>query len=169
MNIEDFKIFRADISMIKQFVELEISCFSGDVIKEPEYRTLFKRPKTARIYGLWYKEQLIASAVVKIRTNKNKSYLYSLCVRKEYRNLGLALAMLDGIEQDCARLGMTSMYLEVSVMNEPAYLMYAHRGYFKFGKYKKFYEDGSDAVRMQKILTLREPFTKTVVARTVGV
>ena len=168
MNPEDFKIFLAEISMIKQFVELEAICFSGDIINPPEYRKLFNR-SNVRIYGVWFKEKLIASAILICKVHRKRAHLYSLCVHPGFRSVGIARALLDGIEQQLASENYITLYLELRTDNLLAYQCYANFGYITFGRFKKFYEDEADALRMQKILTQREGFKKSKLSQHLGI
>src|SRR5271156_3988938 len=92
MEIKDFKIYRADIKMIDQFVKLNTPIVEGDHIQDDmspknfcgkqnipkeKYREWFNR-SNVRIYGLWYKGLLIASAVIILKEHKHKVHLISL-------------------------------------------------------------------------------------------
>jgi [ribosomal protein S18]-alanine N-acetyltransferase len=152
MNIKDYKIKVADITELEHFLLLERICFSGDFIFKPEYKRLFER-KNVRIIGVWYLDKLIASAVIIFKRLKKRARLYSFCLEPEFRGKGIANAMLSGIEDECFSSGYSHLMLEVDCKNNEAFNLYTCRQYEVIGFYKKYYENGNDAIRMQKKLT----------------
>ncbi|MCQ8876912.1 GNAT family N-acetyltransferase/peptidase C39 family protein [Pseudoalteromonas shioyasakiensis] len=76
--------------------------------------------------------------------------LYSLAIKLQAQGRGLAKKLLSELERaaaDCARLFMR---LEVAVNNKAAIALYEKLGYRVFGQYSDYYDDHSDALRMQK-------------------
>jgi len=86
------------------------------------------------------------------RRNSHHARLYSIVVDAPFRGYGLARTLLTRAEAQAKHEGCTSMRLEVSTSNHPAIGLYEKLGYKHFGLYKEFYEDGGDALRMEKLL-----------------
>ncbi|WP_412535405.1 peptidase C39 family protein [Pseudobacteriovorax antillogorgiicola] len=76
--------------------------------------------------------------------------LYSIAVHPQARGLGLATDLLDHLENLAAAAGWLYMRLEVAKNNPKAIQLYEKSGYRVFGEYSDYYEDHSDALRMQK-------------------
>jgi len=91
-------------------------------------------------------------AMVFYRKNSETCRLYSLAVLSEYRKLGVAQALMDGIYADMKDRGLTRIVLEVRPDNVPAIRFYEKNGFSAFGSFEEFYEDGTDALRMEKFL-----------------
>jgi predicted double-glycine peptidase len=78
--------------------------------------------------------------------------LYSLAIHPEQRGRGLASQLLDELENTAAELGRLYMRLEVADSNKAAIKLYQNRDYRVFGEYSHYYDDDSDALRMQKTI-----------------
>jgi ribosomal protein S18 acetylase RimI-like enzyme len=83
--------------------------------------------------------------------------LYSLAVLPEARGRGIAQQLLHTMETLAAERGYLSMRLEVAINNKAAISLYEAQGYHVFGEYSDYYEDHSDALRMQKIIRHIKP------------
>lgn len=153
MNTDDFRIVILNFKDIKEIVKLENECFNKDITTELQYKLLLKR-NTVTIYGLELKDELISMAVVIYKNKKQASRIYSFCVKPSFREKNIGTAMLTTIEYAILKKGYTSLYLEVSEKNILAYDFYIKRGYTIIGKYDNFYEDGSSAIRMGKLLNV---------------
>ncbi|MBU2871542.1 N-acetyltransferase [Colwellia sp. E2M01] len=78
--------------------------------------------------------------------------LYSLAVDANYRGQNIASEILTQLEVETVRYGHSLLRLEVSQKNSKAISLYERLNYRVFGEYSDYYEDGSDAYRMQKAL-----------------
>jgi ribosomal protein S18 acetylase RimI-like enzyme len=59
---------------------------------------------------------------------------------------------MDTAEARLARQNVTSVALEVSAANDSAIAFYKGRGYETQRPLRRYYQDGSDAYRMEKVL-----------------
>jgi len=105
--------------------------------------------------SVWVCEQdgvLAGNAVVLYRRGTSVARLYSLVVHPDYLRRGIARALLTATESEAGKRGCRDLRLEVRPDNLPAIRLYRIGGYAVTGKAVKFYEDGTDALRMRKYL-----------------
>ncbi len=76
----------------------------------------------------------------------------NIAVSKEYRGRGIAKALMKTMHDTAKRNGATRCLLEVRKSNAPAISLYQGFGYQKYGERARYYEDGEDAILMQKDL-----------------
>lgn len=78
--------------------------------------------------------------------------LLNIAVRPQSRGLGLAKRLMTEIEERAKQSGATRILLEVRKSNEPAQGLYRAFSYSEIAVRKKYYEDGEDALVMEKTL-----------------
>jgi hypothetical protein len=78
-----------------------------------------------------------------------------MAVAPEDQGQGLGRVLLDAAEAAALDRGAAVMRLEVHPLNLAAIALYRRAGYLEFGVYRGFYEDESDALRMQHVLVPR--------------
>ena len=83
-----------------------------------------------------------------------KGYLISIAIHPQRRNQGFATSLLKFLESKCNEKGFTEITLEVRVDNKKAIEIYRKLGFVEVEKKKCFYEDGADALVMEKRLTI---------------
>jgi ribosomal protein S18 acetylase RimI-like enzyme len=94
-------------------------------------------------------------ALVLFRTGTALARLYSVAVDPALGRRGLGRALLAAAEDEASRRGCVFLRLEVRADNAAALALYAAAGYRQFGRYVGYYEDGMDALRFEKRLTLQ--------------
>lgn len=134
---------------------IEDICFDTDRVSKKQYRRLIQS-SSVLIVAAKQQSQLIGSAIVFFRKHSRIARLYSLAVLPTFRKHGVALAISRYYEKKIRARGCDEIRLEVKKNNRRAVQFYLKNGYVSFGEYKRFYEDGTDALRMKKILTRRE-------------
>lgn len=132
-------------------VELENDCFSSDKMSRAQYRTLLKK-SSAKIIIAENINKIIGCIIVLFRKNASLARIYSLAVSPPYRQAGIAKKLCDTGENISKERHCSTILLEVRTDNLPAIHFYQKNGYEIFDSYTKFYEDGTDALRMKKIL-----------------
>lgn len=86
------------------------------------------------------------------RGAEHVAWVATLCVHPDHQGKGYAKAMLDEVE---AKVRAPYLRLCVRPTNTPAINLYQHRGYTQIDSWHKYYNDGSDAIVMEKLL--RDP------------
>jgi hypothetical protein len=83
--------------------------------------------------------------------------LYSIAVAPEMSGRGVASMLLEAAEEAALGRGCRAIRLEVHVTNHVAIARYGKSGYRQFGRLRKYYEDGGDALRFEKRLVAKLP------------
>ncbi len=136
---------------LERIVEIENQNFTTNILTK---RTLKRHIITSNGI-LFVKEHLgkIAGyAIILFRKNSQKARLYSIVIDKPFRNMNFGKELLFAAEYIAWAQGTTSMRLEVRADNEKAINIYKNAGYKVFGLHTNYYEDGVDALRMEKDL-----------------
>ena len=152
----DFAFRLANIDDLDQLVAVEQACFSGDRLSR---RSLHRwiGVKHGILMVAIAQSKIVAYGLVWCHKGTRLARLYSLAVLPEMRGTGLAKALMQHLESAAAARGRLTMRLEVAKPNESAIALYRRCGYRIFGEYSDYYDDHSDALRMQKMI---HPFKK---------
>jgi ribosomal protein S18 acetylase RimI-like enzyme len=78
--------------------------------------------------------------------------LYSIAVAPHMSGKGVASRLLKAVERVARRRGCTTIRLEVHEANHAAIARYRKQGYQEFGRHRRYYDDGGDALRFHKNL-----------------
>jgi ribosomal-protein-alanine N-acetyltransferase len=76
-------------------------------------------------------------------------WITTICVRPEYRQMGIGSALLDKCERQMAQ---PTARLSVKVTNAGAIRLYEHKGYRQVDIWRRYYQDGTDALVLEKRL-----------------
>ncbi|MAN42908.1 MAG: ribosomal-protein-alanine acetyltransferase, partial [Alteromonas sp.] len=87
-----------------------------------------------------------------LRRGTQLTRLYSIAVLPEARGLGVAEKLINSLGERALLRGKRFMRLEVAVGNAGAIALYKKLGFSQFGMYTDYYDDHTDALRMQKVL-----------------
>ncbi|MFZ9584552.1 MAG: GNAT family N-acetyltransferase [Pseudohongiellaceae bacterium] len=96
--------------------------------------------------------QLLGCALAVQRSDSTAARLYSIAIARAARGQGLGTRLLKTMERRLRADGFSALRLEVAVNNAAAIAMYSKQGYRVFGRKPGYYQDGRDALRMQKPL-----------------
>lgn len=146
-----FRIGPAGADDLDALVALEQASFEGDRLSRRQWRQHL-RSETVTLRVARCGATLAGAALVFHRRGSRVARLYSLAVAEAFRGQGMAAALLDAVEAEAAARQCTLMRLEVRVDNSAAQRLYAARGYHNIGRYRAYYEDGADALRLDKRL-----------------
>lgn len=144
------RVRRARVTDIPALIALE-ECFPSDRLTRANLRYLLTQGN-ARLW-VWEQDGTIAgSAVLLFRAGSRRARLYSLVTHPARRGRGIGGRLLAAAEQCARQHGCQCLTLEVRPGNTGARRLYQRRGYTDTARVTGFYQDGSDARRMEKPL-----------------
>lgn len=141
---------------LDRLVEVENACFSGDRISRRSYRNLISSP-SARVLLASAAGRLMGAAVVLFNQRSAVARLYSIAVLEEARGTGLARLLLDAAADEALALDCAFIRLETRIDNLAAQALFESAGFHRFGRHESYYEDGADAIRMERLLAPPPP------------
>lgn len=94
-------------------------------------------------------------AMILFRRGAAVARLYSIAVDPEYRGRGVAVTLLDEAAQAAAARGADRLRLEFRPSNAAAGRLYERAGFTLLERRPAYYDDGEDAIRMEKRLAPR--------------
>ncbi|MBI3778538.1 MAG: GNAT family N-acetyltransferase [Gammaproteobacteria bacterium] len=144
------RIRRARIDDVAMLAQLE-QRFPTDRLSRTSLRGLLRRGH-ASVRVCEQDNVLAGNAVVLYRRGSAIARLYSLVVHPDYLRRGIGRMLLAAAEAASVDHGCRELRLEVRPDNLPAIQLYRKAGYVVTDKIGKFYEDGTDALRMSKRL-----------------
>jgi len=95
--------------------------------------------------------ELIGFIAGDVRKSRDLAWIATICVMPNYREQGIGSALLSACEE---RFPVHQIRLSVRASNRGAITLYEHAGYQRVGLWKKYYQDGEDALVMEKELRL---------------
>jgi len=139
----------ADQHDLARLVEIENSCFTSDILSRRSFQR-FLRPGAHEIIVAEVNREIVGYVLVLFRTGTSLARLYSIAVTPAHRGKGIAEKLVHAAEQSGRNHDCAFMRLEVSVHNTGASKLYNKLGYRLIGEIENYYDDGSDAHRMEK-------------------
>ena len=85
------------------------------------------------------------------RVMADEAEILTLAVIPAARRLGLGAALLRAAMDHAFRSGAAAMFLEVSVTNRAAQMLYAGHGFARAGLRRRYYADGTDALVLRAV------------------
>ena len=149
LRIRDGK--SADLAIL---CEIESAAFAGDRLSLRSFRRLIGRPSARLRVGVT--DGTVAGySLVLTRAGSTVARLYSIAVAASARGLGYGERLLADAERQAGQAGAMALRLEVRADNAAAIRLYERCKYRSIGVYRRYYADGSDALRYQKVLPRR--------------
>ena len=146
-----FKIRDARAGDVDALAGLEAASFPGDRIPRASFRRFLARPSAALRLAA-SPAGLLGYSLLLFRRGSTVARLYSVAVAAEARGTGVGRRLM----QDAARVarahGADRLRLEVRADNAAAIGLYESLGYRSFGRYPDYYEDGMEALRLEREL-----------------
>lgn len=143
-------VFRnANIEDINGLLELENKSFSADRLSRRSFRHWIQAAH-GTLLVCEFQNEIVAYGLLWCHKGTRLARLYSLAVASHMRGKGVADELLKLLEMVAMEKRRLYMRLEVSKNNHGAIKLYQRHGYQVFGEYCDYYQDHSDALRMQK-------------------
>jgi ribosomal protein S18 acetylase RimI-like enzyme len=137
---------------INALTNLEL-VFPSNMLSRRSLRRLLRSP-SAEVIAALRSGFLAGNAIVLFRMGSAVARLYSIAVAPELHRRGIGGRLLAKAETIAQLRGCHTIRLEVGVDNHAAIRLYHNRGYREFGRRCGYYEDGADALRFEKQLTI---------------
>ena len=156
ISVGQWQLRAGAVSDLNKLVALENHCFSNDRLSRRSFRH-YLTAKNAELVVADSDGQLLGYGLLLLRRGTLLTRLYSLAVHEDARGQRLAEAMVLWLEQRATARGKRYMRLEVAEHNQSAQRLYERMGFLPFGMFEHYYEDDTNAIRMQKALPLSGP------------
>jgi ribosomal protein S18 acetylase RimI-like enzyme len=131
--------------------DLENCVFPTDRISRRGFRRFVRSP-SAELIVVESGSELAGYALVLFRKDTPAARLYSIAVDPQMAGRRIGMTLLAAAEQAAAKRGCAFLRLEAGERNVPALALYEKSGYRQFGRHIRYYEDGSNALRLEKPL-----------------
>ena len=138
---------RADVSRLEA---LESRVFTHDRLSRRSFARFLNAVSASLIVA--DDGALCGYALVLFRSGSRIARVYSIAVDRDNAGRGLGSMLLRVAEQAACRRGARSMRLEVREDNAAAMRLYRKAGYGPIDRLPAYYDDGSNALRLQKRL-----------------
>ncbi|MBF0471312.1 MAG: GNAT family N-acetyltransferase/peptidase C39 family protein [Gammaproteobacteria bacterium] len=142
---------RSDVS---QLLALEERCFESDRLSRRSFHNFIK-PGAHTLLVIGNERTVSGYVLILYRAGTNLARLYSIAVAVTAQGKGLSKRLLSAAEEAAGERHCVFMRLEVSVRNQRALQLYLRYGYRQNDLIRGYYENGDDAVQMEKRLHLR--------------
>ena len=136
---------------IDQLEDIERRCFSGDKLSRRSFRRFIRSPGACMIVA--ENAGILGYGLVLMRRDSASARIYSIAIQPQNHKQGLGKKLIQRCEELARRGGRGRMVLEVRVDNGAAIALYEKLGYRRFGIKRNYYEDGEDALRLERELT----------------
>ncbi len=150
------RVRKAERGDIDTLTELEHRVFATDRLSRRSLQRFLTSP-TAEVIVAEEGARLAGTAIVLFRPRALVARLYSIAVAPDMGGRGAAPMLLDAAEAAALTRGCRAIRLEVHVTNHAAISRYRKSGYREFGRHRRYYEDGGDALRFEKRLAPNPP------------
>lgn len=141
---------RAARTDLPALLELE-RVFPGDRLSRRNFEHLLNGAH-ADVWVCTADRRVIGNAVVLYRRGTRSARLYSIVVAPQARGAGVASTLIRAVEASARRRGCERVSLEVRTDNRAALALYQKRGYGVVRRITGFYDDGQDALRLERAL-----------------
>lgn len=130
---------------------IEKRCFDTDRLSKRSFRH-FLKPGSHDLIVLQEDNNLVGYVLTLFRSGTNLARMYSIAVAPELQGKGYAHRLIKAAEVSAAEKYCVFIRLEVNVANTVARQLYEKHDYHVIERLDEYYEDGSDAFRMEKRL-----------------
>jgi [ribosomal protein S18]-alanine N-acetyltransferase len=147
-----YEIKPLTLEHLLEVLRLNIRCFrNGDNYTKHTFNYLLNEPRTLSYRLVTPLDELAAFAFVMVNEN-NAAHLTTIGVSPEHRRRGLAVKLLDHIEDALRKRDVGTVMLEVRVSNTEAQQLYRSSGYMIVQRIARYYNNGEDCFLMIKAL-----------------
>lgn len=91
-------------------------------------------------------------AMLLARSVADEAEILTLAVVPDLRRQGIGARLLQQAAAQASAAGAVALFLEVSMTNAAARVLYAHCGFVEVGLRRRYYADGADALILRRTL-----------------
>jgi ribosomal-protein-alanine N-acetyltransferase len=146
------EILPAGLRDLGQLRHLEQACFPKDAWPLLDLVAVLTYPEVIRLKAVVV-GKMVGFIAGDLRREEDTAWIATVGVLPEYRRQGIARRLLLECEK---RLQATRLRLCVRLDNSGAIRLYEQEGYARVGIWTKYYNDGGDALVMEKGRTAAE-------------
>ena len=106
-----------------------------------------------KVFGLMFENYLIGICVFQVVLDEAQINFF--VVNQKYRKRGFGSYLMSYLINECEKLNIKKLFLEVSHTNIAAKKFYDHFEFSTVGIRRNYYKDGSDALLKEKKLTTK--------------
>lgn len=143
-----FEITRATWRDLNDLYALEHDCFANEAWSLLDLVGVLTLPATSRLKAV-ADGRMVGFAAGDIHKNEKLGWITTICIATTQRRQGMGRLLLRASEAD---MKMPRVCLCVRKSNLPAIALYTSEGYHSSDLWKRYYEDGEDAIVMEKQL-----------------
>lgn len=151
--VPDMRVRKAERGDVDALAALEHRVFATDRLSRRSLQRFLTSP-SADMLVAEHDGGLAGNAIVLFRPRSVIARLYSIAVAPALSGRGVGAMLLAAAEAAALARGCRAIRLEVHVTNQAAISRYRKSGYREFGRIRRYYEDGGDALRFEKRLDL---------------
>lgn len=149
MTKASIDIVPATLAQLDSLLELEQQCFSTDRLSRRSMRRFLSSEHSVFMAAMADTE-CVGYLLIIFHRGTRLARLYSIAVHPQHQGRGIARQLMNSGEAEAQRRGALYFRLEVNNKNTSAIKLYQSLGFKEFGYLQDYYEDHSDALRMQK-------------------
>ena len=146
-----FEIIPVTLRDLNALRNLEKLCFPQDAWGILDLVAVLTMPRVIRLQAV-DEGKMVGFIAGDPRMSQGFSWIATVGVLPDYRRKGIGRALLHRCED---QLPTARVRLSVRISNENAIQLYRHEGYQTINIWEKYYNDGSDAVVMEKSRIMR--------------
>ena len=125
---------------------LEKECFPKDAWPLLDLLGVLTLPNVVRLKAV-LDGQMVGFIAGDVRSSENLAWIATIGVLPEYQGRGIGRALLESCESQIAE---SAIRLNVRASNHVAIQLYRNCGYEQYGRWPAYYQDGEDAIVMEK-------------------
>ncbi|MDO6568881.1 GNAT family N-acetyltransferase/peptidase C39 family protein [Alteromonas sp. 1_MG-2023] len=164
-TVNNIQLRKATFDDVTQIQHIENTCFKTDKLNVRRFRFYVTASHAEFYIAEHHTPQGVTIAgygLLLLRRGTQLTRLYSIAVLPEARGFGIAEKLITTLGEQALARGKRFMRLEVSADNKGAIALYQKLGFKQFGMYVDYYDDHSNALRMQKVLVSSKAMSHTV-------
>jgi len=155
MTLLNHKLREVRAEDLEPLLLLESVCFESDRLSRRSFVRWIKGENRVFLV-LECEGQLMGYGLVLLHKGTRLARLYSIALDPKTRGQGLGQKLIQALEAAAVEEDRLFMRLEVSKPNRAAIQLYERMGYSVFGELPDYYDDHTDALRMQKRIRFPE-------------